>query len=119
MGTRSKREYTEAVHLRYKNATRQGKTAILDEFCATMADGTARAMDANHDTGKPDKPAVSPSRRTQNRGFPDSVTLFAEHGLQEIRHPRCRIGPYLLLFLSYHKKEAVQGFVGHIVVKIH
>ena len=35
MSPRSKREYRETVHLRYKNATRQGKTAILDEFCAT------------------------------------------------------------------------------------
>ena len=35
MSPRSKREYREAVHLRYKNATRHEKTAILDEFCAT------------------------------------------------------------------------------------
>jgi len=35
MSPRSKREYTEAVHLRYKNATRREKSAILDEFCAT------------------------------------------------------------------------------------
>ena len=35
MSPRSKREYREAVHLRYKNATRREKTAILDEFCAT------------------------------------------------------------------------------------
>ena len=35
MSPRSKREYREAVHLRYKNASRQEKTAILDEFCAT------------------------------------------------------------------------------------
>jgi len=35
MSPRSKREYREAVYLRYKNATRQEKTAILDEFCAT------------------------------------------------------------------------------------
>jgi hypothetical protein len=35
MSPRSKREYTEAVYLRYKNATRQEKTAILNAFCAT------------------------------------------------------------------------------------
>jgi hypothetical protein len=35
MSPRSKREYREAVYLRYKNATRREKTAILDEFCAT------------------------------------------------------------------------------------
>jgi hypothetical protein len=35
MSQRSKREYREAVHLRYKNARRHEKTAILDEFCAT------------------------------------------------------------------------------------
>ena len=35
MSPRSKREYREAVHLRYKNATRNEKTTILDEFCAT------------------------------------------------------------------------------------
>lgn len=31
----SKREYREAVYLRYKHATRREKTAILNEFCAT------------------------------------------------------------------------------------
>ena len=35
MSPQSKREYQEAVHLRYKNATRHEKTSILDEFCAT------------------------------------------------------------------------------------
>lgn len=35
MSPRSKREYTEAIHLRYKNANHQEKTIILDEFCAT------------------------------------------------------------------------------------
>jgi len=35
MSPRSKREYREAVYLRYKNATRHEKTAILNEFCAT------------------------------------------------------------------------------------
>jgi len=35
MSPRSKREYREAIHLRYKNATRREKTAILNEFCAT------------------------------------------------------------------------------------
>jgi hypothetical protein len=33
MSPQSKREYREAVHLRYKNAARHEKTAILDEFC--------------------------------------------------------------------------------------
>jgi hypothetical protein len=35
MSPRSKREYTEALHKRYKNASRRKKTVILDEFCAT------------------------------------------------------------------------------------
>ena len=35
MSPRSKQEYREAVYLRYKNASRQEKTLILDEFCAT------------------------------------------------------------------------------------
>ena len=35
MSPRSKKEYREAVHLRYKKATRDEKTAILCEFCAT------------------------------------------------------------------------------------
>jgi len=35
MSPRSKREYREAVHVRYKNASRYEKTAILNEFCAT------------------------------------------------------------------------------------
>lgn len=35
MSPRSKREYTEAIFIRYKNASRKAKTRILDEFCAT------------------------------------------------------------------------------------
>jgi hypothetical protein len=35
MSPRSKREYLEAIHLRYKKASRKDKTVILDEFCAT------------------------------------------------------------------------------------
>jgi hypothetical protein len=35
MSPRSKKEYAQTVRLRYKNATRHGKTIILDEFCAT------------------------------------------------------------------------------------
>ncbi len=35
MSPRSQKEYQEAVHLRYKNASRHEKTAILNEFCAT------------------------------------------------------------------------------------
>ena len=35
MSPRSKREYLEAIHVRYKKASRKGRTLILDEFCAT------------------------------------------------------------------------------------
>jgi hypothetical protein len=35
MSPRSKREYIEAIFVRYKNASRKAKTLILDEFCAT------------------------------------------------------------------------------------
>lgn len=35
MSSRSKREYLEAIYLRYKRAGRKGKAVILDEFCAT------------------------------------------------------------------------------------
>jgi hypothetical protein len=35
MSPRSKREYTEAIHKRYKHASRSEKKVILDEFCAT------------------------------------------------------------------------------------
>jgi hypothetical protein len=35
MGPRSKKEYTEAIHKRYKHASRSEKKLILDEFCAT------------------------------------------------------------------------------------
>lgn len=35
MSPRSKKEYTEATHKRYKNASRNEKRIILDEFCAT------------------------------------------------------------------------------------
>ncbi len=34
MSPRSKREYLEAFHVRYKKASRKGKSLILDEFCA-------------------------------------------------------------------------------------
>ncbi len=34
MSPRSKREYVEAVFLRYKHSSRKAKTRILDEFCA-------------------------------------------------------------------------------------
>ncbi len=33
MSRRAKMEYLEAIHLRYKRATKKEKTAILDEFC--------------------------------------------------------------------------------------
>jgi hypothetical protein len=36
MSPRSKREYTEAIHKRYKHASRQEKKLMLDEFCATL-----------------------------------------------------------------------------------
>jgi hypothetical protein len=35
MGPRSKKEYVETIFLRYKQATREQKIVILDEFCAT------------------------------------------------------------------------------------
>ena len=35
MSPRSKKEYVETIFLRYKQATREQKTLILDEFCAT------------------------------------------------------------------------------------
>ena len=34
MSPRSKREYRETVHLRYKKSSRSEKSAILNEFCA-------------------------------------------------------------------------------------
>jgi hypothetical protein len=36
MSTRSKKEYIEAIYLRYKNASRKQKTPILNECCATL-----------------------------------------------------------------------------------
>ena len=35
MSPRSKKEYLEAKHGRYKKASRKEKAAILDEFCST------------------------------------------------------------------------------------
>lgn len=35
MSPRSKKEYIEAIHKRYKHSSRSGKKIILDEFCAT------------------------------------------------------------------------------------
>jgi len=37
MSPRSKREYTETIFLRYRNASRKEKTSILNEFCATLS----------------------------------------------------------------------------------
>lgn len=36
MSPRSKKEYTETIFLRYKNASRKEKNLILNEFCATL-----------------------------------------------------------------------------------
>jgi len=41
MSPRSKREYVEAVHVRYKKASRKDKTIILDEFCVPLLAITA------------------------------------------------------------------------------
>jgi hypothetical protein len=35
MSPQAKKEYTEAIYLRYKNASRSEKNKILDEYCAT------------------------------------------------------------------------------------
>jgi len=36
MSPRSKKEYVETIYLRYRNASRNEKALILDEFCATL-----------------------------------------------------------------------------------
>ncbi len=36
MSPRSKREYVEAIYIRYRNASRKQKGSILNEFCATL-----------------------------------------------------------------------------------
>ena len=36
MSPRSRKEYIETLYLRYRNASRNQKTLILDEFCATL-----------------------------------------------------------------------------------
>jgi hypothetical protein len=36
MSPRSKKEYIEAIYVRYKNASRKQKTPILNEFCGTL-----------------------------------------------------------------------------------
>ena len=36
MSPRSKKEYIETIYLRYRNASRNEKVLILDEFCATL-----------------------------------------------------------------------------------
>ncbi|MFZ3137582.1 MAG: hypothetical protein WA126_09355 [Thermodesulfovibrionales bacterium] len=35
MSSQTKREYLEAIYLRYKRASRKDKALVLDEFCAT------------------------------------------------------------------------------------
>ena len=36
MSPRSRKEYIETIFLRYRNASRNEKVLILDEFCATL-----------------------------------------------------------------------------------
>ena len=36
MSPRSKKEYIETIYVRYRNASRNQKTLILDELCATL-----------------------------------------------------------------------------------
>ena len=44
MSPRAKREYLEAPHRRYKNATRAQKSRILDEYCATCGQHRKHAI---------------------------------------------------------------------------
>jgi hypothetical protein len=75
MSPRSKREYREAVHLRYKNATRTEKTAILDEFCATCGCHRKHAIRVLKGFKRFTKP------KTKKRGKP------AVYQKEEIRKP--------------------------------
>ncbi len=89
MSPRSKREYREAVHLRYKNATRSEKTAILDEFCATcgchrkharvieiVVDETKRRVPVIAGTGSNStKEAIEMTKRAESIGASASLQV--------------------------------------------
>lgn len=48
MSSGSKKEYLRAIHRRYRQASRKGKTRILDEFCATCGHHRKHAIRLLH-----------------------------------------------------------------------
>jgi hypothetical protein len=60
MSSKSKREYLEAIYLRYRRSSRKKKAVILDEFCAAC--GYHRSMPSGF-SGSSDVLSNSPGRR--------------------------------------------------------
>ncbi len=73
MSPRSKQEYQAAVHLRYKNATRHEKTAILDEFCATSGCHRKHAIRVLKRFKRFTKP--KPKKRGQPSVYPNEAII--------------------------------------------
>jgi len=85
MSSRSKQEYREAVHLRYKNATHHEKTAILDEFCATCGCHRKHAIRVLKRFKRFTKP--KPKRRGKSPVYQNEaiITLLKEIWLAALR----------------------------------
>ncbi|MBK7550377.1 MAG: hypothetical protein IPI61_01230 [Syntrophaceae bacterium] len=71
MSPRTKREYLEAVHGRYKNATREQKRLILDEYCATTG---ATSMPSGRSTALSD--SARPNPKKQGKPLYDSEAIL-------------------------------------------
>ncbi len=56
MSPRSKKEYIETIFLRYRNASRNEKILILDEFCATLGYHRKHAIRVLHKFKRFQKP---------------------------------------------------------------
>ena len=72
MSPRSKKEYTETTHLRYKRASRSKKTKIPDEYCATCGCHCKQAIRVRRGFRRFTKP------RARERGKP---TVYHEEKL--------------------------------------
>ncbi len=73
MSPRSKREYRETVSLRYKNAARSEKTAILNEFCVTCGCHRKHAIRVLKRFKRFTKP--KPKKRGQPSVYPNEAII--------------------------------------------
>jgi hypothetical protein len=62
MNPRSRREYLEAIRKRYKSATSQQKSQMLDEFCSVCCYHRKYAIRLLSQPRQPPQPQQSPQR---------------------------------------------------------